>query len=195
MAAVDELLLPGVPELLAHVAAPDPSPGAGAVAAVVTSLAAGVIAGVAASSPEWPESRAARAQARRLLDRALRLAPRNEAAFLEALAALNLPERVEPEVRSAAIRDALARSTAVPLRIAEVAADTAELAAHVAERCEPTFRADAVAALRLAEGATRACTELVATNLGVTDDDERLAKARRLAESAAEAARLVASAR
>jgi formiminotetrahydrofolate cyclodeaminase len=192
---VDELLLPGLPELLAHVASPDPSPGAGAVAAIVTSLAAGVTAGAAASSPEWPESRAARAQAQRLLERALRLAPRNEAAFLEALAALHLPEHLEPELRSETIRDTLARGAALPLRIAEVAADTAELAAHVADRCEPTFRADAVAAARLAEGAARACAELVATNLGVTEDDERLVRARHLAETAGEAARLAASAR
>jgi formiminotetrahydrofolate cyclodeaminase len=192
---VDELLLPGLPELLARVASADPSPGAGAVAALVTSLAAGVAAGAAASSPEWPESQAARVQGRRLLERALRLAPRNEAAFLEALAALALPEQMEAELRSDAIRDTLERGAALPLRIAEVAADTAELAAHVAENCEPTFRADAVAATRLAEGAARACVELVATNLGVTDEDERLAWARRLAESAADSARLVASAR
>jgi formiminotetrahydrofolate cyclodeaminase len=195
MRAVDELLLPGVPELLAHVAAPDPSPGAGAVAAIVAALAAGLASGAASSSPEWPEARAAAVQARRLLERAVRLAPRNEAAFLEALAALQLPDRLEPEVRSEAIRESLERSIAVPLRIAEVAADTAELAAHVADRCEPTFRADAVAAARLAEGAARACTELVAANLGVGEGDDRLARARRLAESAAESARLVASAR
>ena len=106
-----------------------------------------------------------------------------------------MPEQVEPEVRSDAIRDTLRRGAALPLRIAEVAADTAELAAHVAEHCEPTFRADAAAATRLAEGAARACVELVATNLGVTEDDERLSRARLLAEAAGDAARLVASAR
>jgi methenyltetrahydrofolate cyclohydrolase len=190
---VDELLLPGVPELLARVASADASPGSGAVAAIVTALAAGVAAGVAGSSPDWPESRAAQVQGRRLLERSIRLAPRNEAAFHEALAALALSEHVEPEVRSDAIRDTLERGAAVPLRIAAVAADTAELAAHVAEHCEPTFRADAAAAARLAEGAARACVELVATNLGVTEEDERLSWARRLAEAAGDSARHAAS--
>ena len=134
-------------------------------------------------------------QGRRLLERAVRLAPRNEAAFLEALAALALPEQMEPELRSDAIRDTLER---------------APHCRSGSPRSRPTPRSSRLTSpstasrpsaptpsppRRLAEGAARACVELVATNLGVTEEDERLAWARRLAEAAADSARLVASPR
>lgn len=90
-----------------------------------------------------------------------------------------------------AIRDTMARAAAVPLAIAEASVDIVLLAVDVAERCDPALRADAVAAAQLAEGAARAAAELVAVNLGVIEDDERLELARTLAEAAATAARRV----
>jgi len=74
----------------------------------------------------------------------------------------------------------------VPLAIAETAADVASLAALAAELGEGTFRGDAAAAAVLAHAGARAAAHLVAINLGIGEDDERLRRAR-LAEEAAAA--------
>ena len=79
-------------------------------------------------------------------------------------------------------------SAVVPLQIAETAADTALLAELTAELGDPTFRADATAACVLAAAGARAAAHLVAVNLTVQDGDPRLVRARRNADSAADAA-------
>jgi len=58
----------------------------------------------------------------------------------------------------------------------------------VVERGEPSLRADAVAAALLAAAAAAAAAELVAVNLTASETDERVRRARRLAEDAARAA-------
>jgi formiminotetrahydrofolate cyclodeaminase len=72
---------------------------------------------------------------------------------------------------------ALQRAAAVPLTIAECAADVADLAALVADRADPEARADAAAAALLAAGAAQAAAHLVKINLGVLSDDERAQQA------------------
>ena len=79
-------------------------------------------------------------------------------------------------------------SAAVPLEIAETAADTASLAALAAELGEGTYRADAAVAAVLAAAGARAAAHLVAVNLTVKDGDVRLARARASEEVAAAAA-------
>ena len=69
-------------------------------------------------------------------------------------------------------------SCAVPLEIAEAAADTASLAALAAELGERDVQADAAAAAVLAAAGARAAAHLVAVNLTVTEGDVRLARAR-----------------
>ena len=66
--------------------------------------------------------------------------------------------------------------------------DTALLAELTAELGDPTFRADATAACVLAAAGARAAAHLVAVNLTVQEGDPRLVRARRTADSAADAA-------
>jgi formiminotetrahydrofolate cyclodeaminase len=66
----------------------------------------------------------------------------------------------------------------VPVCIAMVAADVAELAALVARHGAPDRRADAAAAAALAEGAARTAVVLIEINLATSHEDGRVAQAR-----------------
>jgi formiminotetrahydrofolate cyclodeaminase len=83
-----------------------------------------------------------------------------------------------------ALGRALKRAAEVPSGLAEVAADALELAVHVADRCDPAVRVDAVAAAELARAGARIGSAIVAVNLATQPGDERAEKARRLAEAA-----------
>lgn len=189
MAGTGDLLDLPLRTFLDHLASEEPTPGGGSTAALAVAMAAGLTAMVARASADWPESGAAVAQAERLRRRTAPLAQRDQEAYEEALAALHLPDRVEREVRDVAIGDVVARAAEVPLLIDEAGADTATLAALVAERGAPERRGDAVAAVLLAESGARAAASLVAVNLTMAPGDERVARARALAETAGEAAR------
>ena len=76
----------------------------------------------------------------------------------------------------------------MPLEIAQLGADVAELAVIAADRCDGEFRADAAAAAALAAGGSRAAAHLVRINLAVRDDDVRLARARASEQAATAAA-------
>ena len=82
-----------------------------------------------------------------------------------------------PEQRDFALGTALLRAAEVPLRIAEAAADVAELAALTAAEGSPHLRADATAAAALAEAATRAAAHLVDINLATVRGDAHSARA------------------
>ena len=196
VAAPDDLLDLPVGALLEQLATEAPSPGGGAVAAVTTAMSAGLVAMVARASPAWEEAAGTAAQAERLRKRAAPLAAANAAAYEEALAALALPDRVEAEVRSWTIAEAVGRAAELPLTIAAVAADVALLAAHAAERGDAALRPDAAIAAVLAEAAARGAAQLVEINLTTTEDDERVVRSSAYAETAAvAAARALASAR
>jgi formiminotetrahydrofolate cyclodeaminase len=172
-----------------ELASEDPAPASGSVAALAVAMAAALIAKVAKASPSWKEAGAAVAQAERLRKRTAPLAQADADAYEEALAALHLPDRLEPQVRDMAIGQVLARAVEIPLVIAEAGADAASLAAIAAERGTLDRRGDAVAAAVLAESGAVAAAHLVAVNLVVTPDDERVQRARALAEVASAAAR------
>lgn len=169
--------------------AQEPAPAGGSAAALVVAMAAALIAKVARASPDWPEAGAAVAQAERLKKRIAPLAQSDADAYEEALAALHLPDHLETEVRDLALGQVLARAAEIPLVIAEAGADVAALAALVAERGTADRRGDAVAAAVLAESGARAAAQLVALNLTVTPEDERVTRARAAAEAASAAAR------
>jgi hypothetical protein len=153
---------------------------AGVAAARVVDAAAGLLAMAAAASPEWPERRGAAGQADALRRRAGRLQSRNAASYADVLRAF--------DQGGAELGAALERAAVVPLLVADAANDVALLASHTADRCDPRFRADAVAAASLAAGAAAAAAELVAANLIALEGDERVERARDLARSAALAA-------
>jgi formiminotetrahydrofolate cyclodeaminase len=144
---------------------------------------------VARASSGSAEARGLAPQAKALRERVEPLAQRDAEAYEEALVALRLPAALEPEVRSDTIERSLSYAAEVPLAIALVAADIAEVAAAAAECGDPSTCADASVAAVLAEGAARGAAHLVAINLTTTADDERVVRARRSARVAADAAK------
>ena len=176
-------------EFLEAVAGEEPTPGGGTAAALAVATSAALTAMVARASVEWPDASAAVAQAERLRKRTAPLAQQDAEAYEEALVTLHLPERVEPVVRDLAVGAALTRAAQVPMAIAEAGADAASLAALVADRGIADRRGDAVAAAFLAEAGTRAAAALVAVNLTVKANDERLKRAELLVATASSAAR------
>ncbi len=171
-------------ETLAHdladrISSGDPVPASGWVAGVSAALAASLIAKSATRSDGWSEAEGARAQALDLRDRLLALAGQDARAYQRALTAL--------ERRDTGLARALERAAEVPLAIAEAAADAALLAAEGSERADGFARADAAAAACLAAGAVTAARRLVEINLATSAEDERLARAERAAEAAADA--------
>ena len=174
--------------LLDGVAAPTAAPGAGAVAGVVTAMAAGLIASAARRSPDWAEARGVSAQAQALRSRVEMLAEANEHAYLAALALLDVASD-EGESRDTAIGKALDTAAELPLAIAEAAFDVATLGAEAAEHAAPGGAEDAAAAAVLAEAAARAAAGLVAANLVSSPGDERVVHAQRLAAAATDAAK------
>jgi methenyltetrahydrofolate cyclohydrolase len=188
-AMADELLDVPVRELLERVTLDTPTPGGGSIAALVVALAAGLVETVARESGSWSEGRGLASQAKALRERVEPLAQRDAEAYADALVALRLPETLEPEVRGDTIGRTLALAADVPLAIAVIAADVADAAAAAAECGDASTCADASVAAVLAEGAARGAAHLVAVNLTTTEEDERVVRARRAAEGAADAAK------
>ena len=165
----------------------EPASGGGPLAALVTASAAQLLADIArASRDHWPDARGVAAQAESLRDRATPLADLTAQAYEHALGA---------EGGDYELGRAYAQAAEPPLRIAEAAADVTELAALVAEHADPARRADAVAAGLVAAGCARAAAELVAVNLTVSADDDRVRRANLLAEEAARTAETARAAR
>jgi formiminotetrahydrofolate cyclodeaminase len=185
----DELLDVPVRELLERVTAESPAPGGGSIAALVVALAAGLVETVARASAGWGGAQGLAAQAKALRERVEPLAQRNAEAYEEALVALRLPDALEPEVRRETIERSLSEAAEVPLAIAVIAADVAEVAATAADCADPSTCADASVAAVLAESAARGAAHLVAINLTTSADDDRVLRARRAAEAAADAAK------
>jgi formiminotetrahydrofolate cyclodeaminase len=173
--------------LLDEIAGPSPAPGAGAVSALVTAMAAGLIASASRRSPNWPEGRGVAAQAQALRARVERLAEANEEAYLQALALIE--GAAESGSRDVAIGKALDAAAELPLAIAECAYDVSLLGVEAATNAAPGGAEDASAAAMLAEAAARAAASLIAANLVSIPGDERVAQAQRFAAAAGDAAR------
>ena len=189
MASTGDLLDAPLRHFLDRLAAEDPAPAGGSVAALGVAMAAALVTKVARVSGGWSGAGAAIAQAERLRLRTAPLAQSDAEAYEEALAALHLPEQLEPEVKDMTLGQVLSRAAEIPLAIAEAGADVACLAAEVADRGAPERRGDAIAAALIAEAAARSAANLVAVNLTMTPDDERLLRAEAVTSVASAAAR------
>lgn len=162
---------PGSPldRFLDELEAPAPAPSGGTAAATAAAMAAALVVMVARGTPTWEEAPGIAAQARRLRERLQLLGDEDTRAYRAVLDAMrDVPGRT-PEQRDFALGRALIAAAEVPLRIADAAADVAELAA-------------------LAEAAVRASAHLVDVNLSTVPAGEHSGRAARLA-AAAEAAR------
>jgi methenyltetrahydrofolate cyclohydrolase len=153
-----------VAELLAAVAAPTPAPGGGSSAAVACALAAALV------------EMAGDERAAALRARALELAEADLGSYAPVLDAQRLP--ADDPNRAGRLRAALSEASAVPLAIAEVGCEVAELASAAARGGRRSLEGDATAGALLAEAATRAAACLVELNLAGQPDDARLAAAR-----------------
>jgi formiminotetrahydrofolate cyclodeaminase len=167
-----------IEDLLDAIAAQEPAPGGGSVAALVGAMAAALCAKVA----RFSDAGGALAQAEALRRRLAALAPEDAEAFVAAL------DQLRERRDDFDLGRALAEAAAVPLRIAEACADVAELAAALAETGKADLQPDARAASVLAAAAARSAALLVEANLGAAPGDERIARARLLADDAATAA-------
>lgn len=165
-----------VDALRERLADPTSAPGGGSAGGVASAMAASLVAKAARRSAEsWRDAAGVAAQAESLARRCGELAESDSRVFAEALRALESREELERP---------LAESVVVLLELVEAAADVAELAARTAEHCDGTYRADAMCAALLAEAASSSAAILVAANLTVTEHDERLLRARRIAGAA-----------
>jgi formiminotetrahydrofolate cyclodeaminase len=171
-----------VHELLAAVADRTPAPGGGAVAALAAALAASLTAMAARFSAD-PGTAEVAVLADELRSLAAPLADDDAAAYQRVLAATGLPREPDPGTRREAIRRALDEASDVPLRVAEIGAEVAALAAALARSGNPNLRGDAAAAALLGAAAATTAAILVAENLAKTPDDPRIRRARELAAS------------
>jgi formiminotetrahydrofolate cyclodeaminase len=179
-----------VGRFLDALSATTPDPSGGGVAALAVALAAGLCVMTAGlSARQLPEAPRLAEQARRLRDRAAPLAQADAEAYRAVIAALRARDPAAPgEPRMAA---ALSQACVVPMEVAEIGAELAAVAAAIAAGGNPNVRGDAVTAALLAAAGSRAAAALVRINLAGAEDDDRPARAERLA---AGAARLAASA-
>lgn len=155
-----------VAALLADVAAPTPAPGGGSSAAVACALAAALVE-MSAGGHE---------RAAALRARALELADADLGSYAPVIEAQRLP--ADNPTRAERMQVALSEASEVPLAVAEVGAEVAELAAGLAHTGGRHLEGDASAGALLAEAATRAAARLVELNLAEQPGDPRLAAAR-----------------
>ncbi|MDP9475266.1 MAG: cyclodeaminase/cyclohydrolase family protein [Actinomycetota bacterium] len=190
MGATTDYLKEPLGRFLELTASPELAPGGGATAAVTVALAA-ALSGMAArfSADHLEDAGALADRADRLREGAARLARADAAAYGRVLDARRLSG--DPDLRRRRVKNALSDATDVPLTVAEVGAEVAGLAAHLAQNGNPNLRGDAVCAVLLAAAGTEAAAVLVETNLsdGGGFEDSRRARAQELARSAAAHAR------
>jgi formiminotetrahydrofolate cyclodeaminase len=159
---VKELNKQPLESFLAAVAEATPAPGGGTSAAVTAALAAALVEMAARigsakkGSAETGGPRAPGAQASELRARALRLAEEELSSYAPVL------EARTPEERELA----LGVASEPPARVAETAAEVAELGVHVAQSSSAAVRGDALTGVVLAEAAAAAAARLVEINVG-----------------------------
>jgi formiminotetrahydrofolate cyclodeaminase len=173
-----------VQELLDSVGDRTTAPGGGAVAGVVAALA-GALAGMCARFSGGDQADVARL-ADGLRARAVELAQADLAVYAAYVGARRAGRDDE-------VAAALDETIRVPLEMAEVAAELAELAEGLARSGNPNLRGDATAAVLMGAAAARAGAVLVCENLAGTASDPRLARAAAIVASVSAAERNVLS--
>ena len=168
------------------VAAREPAPGGGPVAAVTVSLAAALAAMAARYSAEIAPGQALVEAAEQLSSRAAGLAGDDADAYRTVIDAYATPKSAHPARRREQIRNAMQRAAGVAVEIAQLGAETATLAARLAVEGNRSVRGDAATAVLLAEAATRSAAHLVALDVDAGGCDHELV---RRAQSSVDAAR------
>jgi formiminotetrahydrofolate cyclodeaminase len=180
-------------ELLAGTASEQPIPGATSAAAVVIALGAALVAMVGRRSlGAWSEAAGVVAQAQTVRSRTISIAAAAADAYRAALIALEGRPDGSDERRDHALGTALSTTASYALQLAEAAVDVAHLGELAAERGDQAVRAEAVGAILLAEAGARSAAVMISLNLVIAPDDERVRRARKLADEASLAARRAA---
>jgi methenyltetrahydrofolate cyclohydrolase len=151
---------------LARVAAREPAPGGGAVAALTVASAAALVAMAARFSSEMEGVETVIARAERLRNEAIALADEDARCYTAVLEAYRRPRDAE---RPAAIVQALGVAADVPLAVIERARETGELGLRVRREGNPNLHGDAATAVLLADGAARSAAYLVEINVVLGD--------------------------
>lgn len=143
--------------LLEQVAAREPAPGGGSVAAIALSFAAGLVA------------MAARFSDRKISD-AEQIASRADEIRAEASDLVDADAQAYGEVlRSGRSGESIRRAIEVPLQVCRQGAEVADAAARVVQDGNPNLRGDAMTGLLLADAAVRAAAYLIRLNAGTED--------------------------
>jgi formiminotetrahydrofolate cyclodeaminase len=166
---VSSLLDLRVADLLDAVAAREPAPGGGAVAALAAALAAGLVSMADRFSGTSVE------RAEELQAAAAALADADAAAYEGYLRAARSARGTGD---GSAVQTSLDAATDVPLAVLDVAAEVARLGAAVAADGNQRLRGDATAAVLMASGAAEIAAVLVRENVGADDPRAVLAAAR-----------------
>ena len=169
---------------LDQLAARTPTPGGGGAAAMAAAMAAGLVAMAARfSAARLPGAGDLADRADELRHRAAGLADLDARAYAAVLDARRGPG--DEEQRRPRVREALHGAAVVPLEIAEIGAQVAELAVRVAQAGNPNLRGDAVTGAVLGAAAARSAACLVDINAGLGGLDPGLS--RRAGQAAADA--------
>ncbi len=166
-------------DFLAEVAAPKPTPGggsaaayAGALAAALTEMVAGLTEGKKKYAGVAEAMRALKAQAADLRRDLLRAADEDAAAFTAIMQAFRLPKTSpqEKEARHAAIQEATRHASEVPLQTAKQALTALRLAVEAAQKGNLNAITDAATGAALARAALTGAGYNVRINIAGLDD-------------------------
>lgn len=162
----------------ALVAAREPAPGGGPVAALTASLAAALVAMAARHSTQGASGEELAQVAERLSSRAADLADADTVAYQAVIEAYAATGDGDSPQRAEQIRETMHRAAEVALEVAQLGAETgtlaARLAAQLAAEGKRSVRGEAVTAVLLAEAATRSAAHLVAVDVDAGGGDNEL---------------------
>jgi glutamate formiminotransferase/formiminotetrahydrofolate cyclodeaminase len=195
----------GRDEFLHSLAAPTPTPGggsaaaqAGAMAAALTSMVAGVTVGKKKYANVETEMKRTVEKAQELQEKLSASVEKDAAAFDQVMAAYKLPKGTDEEkqARGAAIREATLKAAEAPLEVAERSVAVLNLVRFVAEHGNANAISDAGSAAALAQTAFNGAAMNVRINLsGLTDIEEGGEMKARLDEMKQQATGLLAAIR
>lgn len=168
-----------VEEFIEELASANPTPGggsasalAGAMAAAMVEMACNLTVGREKFRDVEVELQTVRGRAKDLRLRMLAAVDEDTEAYNAVSQAYKLPRTGDTEkaARTAAIQSALQYATEVPLKVAQAAAETSELAVVAMEKSNPSVASDARVARLLADAARDGAIANVEINLGSIND-------------------------